>query len=213
MLGATSGLRSNVSDGTSVGCRPRVVVLRSGACQDSIMVTWLRIVVSCFCLVTCVLFTASWVRSYFRADSVATYDMRFNQWRSNTFQIARGRLCFQQGTQDGEPSPREMQAIFSKGRLLVRHWLITNKPMWAGPKSTYIGFAYNSSTNRSGKRFLSWSLPHWFLVSAMAILAFVVKPKPRWQFGLRELFLIFTFGAIAAGSLALVLRMIGPPNP
>jgi hypothetical protein len=172
------------------------------------MLTWLRIIVSCFCLVLCVLFAASWVRSYICIDLVVTADMRFNQWRTSIFEISSGQLRFQQAAIDGKPSELEMRVIL-KGQPVVHRWSDAELGKWVGPQSTYLGFAVHSSTDRqSGKRHLQWSVPHWALVFVFGLAAYAAKPRPRFRFGLRELIVLSTVVAITLGTFIIVLRAI-----
>ncbi len=175
------------------------------------MLTWLRIVVSCFCLVLCVLFTALWVLSYVRTVIYDTTEISPNLYRVNYYLIAQGTLSFKQRTSDGKDIGADVNARQSfppDGHMLRRKWETIDHVPQIRPKSNFLGIGYRSLNSRSGIKVIEWSLPYWILVAIFGLTAFIAKPKPRWRFGLRELFVLSTIGAITVGTLAFVLRAI-----
>jgi hypothetical protein len=50
--------------------------------------------------------------------------------------------------------------------------------------------------------------PNWLPLLTTALLAIAIRPKPRWRFGLRDLFTLTTVAALVIGPLAFWLRSI-----
>jgi hypothetical protein len=50
--------------------------------------------------------------------------------------------------------------------------------------------------------------PHWFFIIIAAILAVISRPAPRWRFGMRELLVISTIGAVVVATTTAVFRAI-----
>jgi hypothetical protein len=168
------------------------------------MLTWLRIIVSCFCLVLCVLFAALWVRSYSSGDTIR-YAQRSEIDFDNDTKVMPGDLW---------------SATSGDGIVLLKHqsgssdsadWTVNYFPEvtpWFGG-TNFFGFAflqYNSPNADASATAVG--MPHWFLVLLIATISLVVKPKPRFRFGLRELFVLSTVGAITVGTLVIVLRAL-----
>ena len=160
------------------------------------MLTWLRIVVSCFCLVLCVLFAALWVRSSSYLDVI-------DQGPSYRRVALMSRMGIFSLTVLDPPMGPWTDA---RGR-----WLGAKANLWStqsNSQSKSFGWRYKQGS--TGQAALSVYLPHWLLVIIAGCIAYFAKPKPRWQFGLRELFVLSTIGAITVGTLAAVLRAISP---
>jgi len=68
---------------------------------------------------------------------------------------------------------------------------------------TFLGFYMG----RSQEGFLKLLIPHWFPVLSSGLLAVLLRPKPRWQFGLRDLFAITTIVAAVVGGFAVLHRL------
>ena len=163
------------------------------------MLTWLRIVVSCVCLVLCVLFAALWVRSYYYGDFVQK-TFRVSPRTSYNLTIAtsgKGSISLHLGVQSG-PNIKFVNWRFDSESTAEYtpegHWL---NFVWLTLRYEY----------RNVRHIL---FPHWFAILIFGFTAYLVKPKPRWQFGMRELFVLSTIGAITVGTLAAVLRAISP---
>lgn len=165
------------------------------------MVTWLRIVVSCFCLVLCVLFSMLWVRSHYQYDYLG-YMARLPR-NQMVLMAAEGSARFQ----------RQRQVVGSTSEPL---WFWSTKPPRTTPlpppttgvvNPGLLGFRWYHRTSKDSLS-IEAKLPIWFLVLTTGLIACVVRPKPRWQFGMRELFTLSTVGAITIGMLAVLLRTI-----
>jgi hypothetical protein len=177
------------------------------------MVTWLRIIVSFFCLVLCVLFAALWVRSYFVADSISTIDLSVSPHETGTLQVSRGEANYQYA--DHPAGLDHMLKIFPRrfpdGVRTSRMWL-TYKATSLGkrrsgfkPDFELLGIGFYTEAGRDGQHFLGWRLPFWILVFTSGIIAYAAKPTPRRQFGMRELLVLLTVGAITVGTLVIML--------
>ncbi|TWU30264.1 hypothetical protein Pla144_10500 [Bythopirellula polymerisocia] len=78
-------------------------------------------------------------------------------------------------------------------------------PLLLDPPKFYFGF-------NGQLRKLVWkgSIPYWFLCLATAMLAILLKPKPRLRYSLRELFVITTIVAFMLGGVwVLINRLSG----
>jgi hypothetical protein len=173
------------------------------------MVTWLRIIVSCFCLVLCVLFAALWARGFFLTDVVTSLDLK-QDWNS-TFQIGRGLLLYQQVTHTGSRLERFIEInpeLIPQGQTNYRKWITVKGTVVPEPKNTFLRISYCASTSWDGTRYLGWSFPHWMIVGTCGLIATVAKSRPRWKFGMRELLVLLTVGTCTVGSLAVFLRAI-----
>ncbi|TWT99937.1 hypothetical protein Pla108_08810 [Botrimarina colliarenosi] len=53
------------------------------------------------------------------------------------------------------------------------------------------------------------TLPHWFVLLFATALAVVLRPHPRWRFGLRDLFAFSTIVAVVAAGYTLLSRLAG----
>jgi hypothetical protein len=174
------------------------------------MLTWLRRIVSCFCLVLCVLFAALWVRSYLTADSITTVDMRSGvEDLSSTFQVNKGTLFYQRVIhEDGKLrwlTPMPDNSPHDKHSVWMPAVLVGPPPKF----KSILGVGWHTSTGRQGERYFQWLLPIWSLVLTTALLAIAIRPKPRSRFGLRDLFTLTTVAAVVMGPLAFWLRAIG----
>lgn len=167
-----------------------LVAFPPGSRQDSAMLTWLRIVVSCFCLVLCVLLVALWVRSCFYVDLIdqgPKYRRASLRNRRHVIEL----FVFDPPMYD----PRDRQDRWFRGRL-------------GGNVPSQSWFYWRYKNDPRGRSYIVARVPHWLLVLATALVAYGAKPKPRWKFGMRELFVLSTIGAITVGTLAVVLRAI-----
>lgn len=162
------------------------------------MLAWLRIIVSCFCLVLCVLFAALWVRSYYHTDTLSTLYRK-----SIVSVLVRDHAISNYGS---------MKLYFITGgdpAWKTAKWDLSSSDYPPKPQRQW--FRWNKF-RMGGARVNTVTIPHWFAVLSTALLVIAIRPKPRWRFGLRELFLISTFGAFAFGTLAMLMRASGPPS-
>ncbi len=179
------------------------------------MLTWLRIIVSCFCLVLCVSFAALWPRSYSWYERVTLI---------TPYVEAIIEVSFYNGPPKGTAAFRvyflpdgSMGGFAELSRRPVTPVRNRVTPVTFGNRVPVIvrirgdgilGFKAKAYHSVIGPRILTLQAPHWFLIALTAILAYIAKPKPRWQFGMRELFVLSTIGAITVGALAIMLRAI-----
>jgi hypothetical protein len=158
------------------------------------MLTWLRITVSCFCMVLCVSFAALWVRSYYHTDTLRSLyreNIAITKVRDHVISnYGSAKIYFRTG---GNPVWKT-----AKWDLLSSDYPPKPQRQWFSWKRGSMG----------GARLNIVTIPYWFAVPSIALLATAIRPKPRWRFGLRELFVLSTIGAITIGTLAVVLRAI-----
>jgi hypothetical protein len=150
------------------------------------MVTWLRIIVSCFCLVLCILLAALWVCSYQTPGNVAKQPVLIDHNMLLGFTNAFGYVSIWYDG-DGRSVPWRWK------KLNIRS--MENVNDYVGIRSLKFGWGVTG--------------PHWFFMLIAAILAVVSRPAPRWRFGMRELLVISTIGAVVVGTTAAVFRAIG----
>ena len=192
----TAGIRSTIWAN-----RGEVVAHPPGSRQDSAMLTWLRIVVSCFCLVLCFLFAGLLVSSYYRHDYLLHHEppLAHNQM---ILVAANGVVGFQRLTSQPVVYGRKgWEWAIDPVRQRPHRPVIPIKP-------ALIAFRWSHITNKNGPGHTILQLPIWFLALTTALIAYGAKPKPRWRIGLRELFVLSTIGAITVGTIAAVLRAI-----
>ncbi len=163
------------------------------------MFTWLRIVVSCFCLVLCFLFAALWVRSYYYCDYIhGIASSPVVPTHVTSLVSLRGEFSAQRMTQRGKVY---VPAVWE----WLPHVPIEEPPYRPG----ILGFEW-SHTPWAGGGQSAINFPIWFLWLTNGTAAFIAKPMPCWRFGLRELFVLSTIAAITIGTLTAVLRAISP---
>jgi hypothetical protein len=124
-----------------------LVAFPPGSAQDSAMVTWLRIIVSCFCLVLCVLLAALWVRSYFVTDSISFIDLSVSPHETSRFEVSRGETRYQHadhptGLDHFAKSPR----LFPDGVRPSTWWMTYKAPPLKMPNYGYLGIGFYQET-------------------------------------------------------------------
>ncbi len=181
------------------------------------MFTWLRRIASCFFLVFCILFAVLWVRSYFTGDWIITTDLsREVRDLSSDFQVHDGRMFYQQRTVEDGKLDRLAQMtpeLFPHTNYKYQKWLATSGSKRVSipvpPKlEKFLGIGWHNSVARDGDEHFQFLLPLWLLVVAFGLAAAVLRPKPRWRFGLRDLFTLTTTAGVVVGPLAFWLRSI-----
>jgi hypothetical protein len=166
------------------------------------MLKRVRIVVTCFFLLLCVLFAALWVRSYLYGDNFEA--MRY--WKTEgtgskipadqyTLSSVSGVIFFRhlpgshRGTLTWDFSYRDTDPKFALRRgIFGFYWRrgplgAPGKPL-PGPNKLLM---------------TAFSIPHWFLVLVTASLAIAIKPKPHWHFSLRQIVVFTTLFAVLLG--------------
>lgn len=171
------------------------------------MLTWLRRIASCFFVTLAILFTVLWVRSYYYFGSVEKRDWaNYNcTWRPagtpsteasvTRFRIANGTAIYISEYNSKAPASIE------------RRWGTTYSA--AHPTTTSSSFGLEREIYPGGIYFTMLKLPIWFIASLTVILTIAIRPKPRFKFGLRDLFTLTTVAALTIGPLAFWLRSIG----
>jgi hypothetical protein len=156
------------------------------------MIIWLRIIVSCFCIVLCALFGTMWVRSYQQGTiiGVAIFAVPNPNGASPIWEIgcSRGQI-------------RIIHAgRFPNLRRVEWKWY-TTKPfdLAAGVKNGRI-MVY-------GDEFQVTLLPLWLLTLTNSLIAILIRPKPWWRFRLLELCILSTTVAIISGFIAMLPKI------
>lgn len=169
------------------------------SCQDKPMVAWLRIIVSCFSLALCIMFSTLWMRSYFYRD-LAIRQTGFTLLRLNNSQgVIRGEF------------------YRSKSRIdmctsTVYQFRSRDAPRGGGGKiKGFLGFYIWNPSDSSwrGNQFIEFSFPPWPFVLLTAPAALLVRPTPRWRFGLRDLMMLITFLGIMLGVITSLINASG----
>ena len=160
------------------------------------MLTWLRIAVSCFCLVLCVLFVALWIESYNSYNSVykRTLEGRPTFHIIRILEASRGQIKLNYEDRFNEHYP-------------TKWGLDRDEAFNFGGRKRTIGFGWSMGAT-SKFRYRSILLPIWFPTIISGLIAYVAKPKPRWQFGSRELLTLTSAVAITAGTFAALVRSL-----
>jgi hypothetical protein len=158
------------------------------------MVAWLRIIVSCFCLVLCVLFAALWVRGWFYYDIVERVAVVSETKVMRTWLIGLGAVIYQE-------YPRTHSG--SEAR-----WKSSYRPTADWRDNLYPPFLYFRWEYNSRRTYVAF--PTGFAAVMNAFGAYFAKPKPRRQFGLRDIFVLSTVVTLIVGPLTYWLRSISP---
>jgi hypothetical protein len=157
------------------------------------MLTWLRIIVSCFCLVLCVLCAALWVRSYIACDVAA----RVSRYALATAANYKGSI---DGTVEVSPEmfPRQMHAEYH---------LSYGSPMrdQLERRNGFFGF-YWSRSETDNSRSWQYCFPLWPFVIIFALTSVVTRPRPRFQFELRDLWILLSVLALMLGTIFSMFR-------
>lgn len=163
------------------------------------MLIWLRIIVSSFSLAMCILFSVLWVRSFFCQDLAV---------RQTGYTILR--LTSSQGVIRGEYYS-SISRIDMDTRTIYQ--FRSRDAARGGTKSDkgLLGFYFwnPSDTSWGGMQFIEFRFPPWPFVLLTALGALLVRPKPRLQFGLRDLILLVTFLGIMLGAIASLINASG----
>lgn len=157
------------------------------------MLTWLRIIVSCFCMVVCVLFAALWARSYIHWDIFSYHDS--SRWLSMS--VSQGVLNIDTGLWS--------DATHELPRLYWQQMDPVQPKLGPGERLAKMPW-FECEVYATGVSHLLIAI--WLPVLTAIVLATLIRPQPRLRFGLRELFVLSTIGAITVGILAVVLRSI-----
>lgn len=158
------------------------------------MLVWIRIIVSSFSLVLCIFLIAMWVRCWSHQEMIIA--------RQDTFQTTVWNG-------DGVGGIIHVASDFSSydSSLTVMNWkkeYLT--PVRGTPDPGQYVWIHRSGKAAGDESIIQ--LPHWLVIAITGLVSFVAKPKPRWQFGLRELFFLSTIGAITLGMLAKLIQAI-----
>jgi hypothetical protein len=161
------------------------------------MLPRLRTIVSCFCLVLCVLFAALWVRSCFRFDFV-TQRVRGPVDSPNAikFGFGQGIAAYER---DRNPSKNAGKVLWRRGSVTLP----------VASKTLFLNFEWVAWTHPNGATYERVRIPIWCFILFTLLLAIAIRPQPRWRFGLRDLFTLTTVAALVIGPLAFWLRGIG----
>lgn len=168
------------------------------------MLTWLRIIVSCFCLVLCVLFAAIWVQSY-RSCMVAI--LARADYPPPILQIwgtycSRGLIQVHYDPKHSSPKTKWILDIVPGSTDLQLVSLQTQYlTTWKGM------FGFGCSVSRfNGQVSRTLTFPIWMPKAVFGFLTILIRPMPRWRFGLHELFVLTTIVAIIASAVVVFLR-------
>ncbi len=152
------------------------------------MLTWLRIVVSCFCLVLCVLFAALWIRSWFGLDMIRITDGTTETTITSNY----GNILFQQRLEpSAQPEPFSVFSASAPAKVF--------RPQ---SHSKMFGFSWRTIRTNRGLDYNIRQVPHWIIFVPAGLLAIALRTKPRWRFSLGELAGLVTLTAIEFGFLA-----------
>jgi hypothetical protein len=176
------------------------------------MVTWLRIIVSCFCLVLCVLFAALWVQSY-RSCMVAIL-ASINHltpmapedeiWATS---CSRGIIHIHINPPQRATKTKWIWDVIPTSRVHADLQLSPYQNQYITTWKGWFGFGY-SVFRMNGQISRRLTLPIWMPTVVCGLLAVLTRSKPRWRFGLRDLFALTTVAALVIGPLAFWLRTI-----
>jgi hypothetical protein len=191
------------------------------------MLTWLRIIVSSFCLVLCVLFAALWVQSYRSTMVVAITPINSRSGLSGMNEFlsvwcSRGLVRIQITPHPTRvtiyTNPRHPNISRNSTRtkwiwdIVPRSADLQITPLQTQYLTTWKGwFGFGWSVSRfNGNVSRTLTFPILMPTVVCGFLAVLIRSKLRWQFGLRDLFAVTTVAALIIGPLAFWLRTISP---
>jgi hypothetical protein len=158
----------------------------------------LRNLGSSICLLACFAFVALWVRSYFRYDAISgplpgDCSAFANSWH--------GRFLYRQRNTPEFPSFHWYSAPAAEYGERRRQEDADGRHTRT---KTFLGFSAIAMSSGGWQA----SFPYWFTIILAGMLAAVLKPKPRWRFSLRGLFVILTLAAAGAAAIAAFARVV-----
>jgi hypothetical protein len=146
---------------------------------------WLLVFAWLFCMLTCGLVIAFWVRSY-RAEDRASGN--YSQSTGVRFYSSRGWVVCSKNNNQKYPWSLELGSDY-----------------WLQPGDSRLKLAIPSEFFR-GAAFSSISVPHSSLLVACALMAAVSWPRKSYRFSLRSLLLTITLIGMALGVIAALPR-------
>lgn len=149
----------------------------------------LRIAWSVFCSVLCILLIALWVRSHYWFDN---FSVAFNGNNGHWLGSVNGELRY---AYPGNGSGRPHWPNWRTYDEPVKDWL-----KHEAPARSVLGFRW--SRNYVSPQDVYPIVPHWFLVSIIAVIA--MSPWLPWRFSLRTLLIVMTAASVA---LALIVGL------
>lgn len=172
------------------------------------MLTWLRIIVSSFCLVLCVLFAALWLQSYRSTTAVILAPTNYPPplleiWGTH---CSSGLIRLHYDPKQSSTKTKWIwYNIPASSNLQLSPYQNQYITTWKG----MFGFGWSVS-RFNGDISRTLTLPVWMPMVVCGLLSVLIRSKPRWQFGLRDLFAVTTAAALIIGPLAFWLRTISP---
>ena len=151
-------------------------------------------IVAYACLVVCAGITACWITSY---HSLIMFSVRLND--ADRFQVngERGQLAWSWHRREIGEVRYTLGWKAIPFEVLNRGSSMRSRRVWP-PEPSLLGFALRNEPT-------AWRgiIPCWLPILITVALAAVLKPKPRWQMGTRDLLVITTL--LAVGLTVVVL--------
>jgi hypothetical protein len=140
-------------------------------------------------LTLCGMILVLWLRSYFSEDRVTglLHGVGVRVYSS------RGRIVVSENTEPDVADKYSWQLELGRD-----YWLAPDdvRLRTTSPTAIFQPASYASAT-----------APHWLLVVITALLAVLLKTRPRWQVSLSELMVLMTVTAIGVAAVARVARL------
>jgi len=157
----------------------------------------LRVVLSCHCFAISIVVVALWARSYSSMFllKVAVSPVRLfaaNSWEGRvTMNLRRSRTRVKDGfLVYGYSHPERLLAVHNVQRSLI-----------VDPYSPF-------GVGRSARgRVWEVIIPHWVMAATTLLMAVLLRPKPRFSYGLRELLITVSIVSLVLGSIEAATRI------
>jgi hypothetical protein len=171
-------------------------------------VNGIRLALSYVAFVLAALFALLWLRSYFYSDIAArtTQGSLSSQYSHLLLESINGVIRGKIFSAESPGKPLAPVAYQFRSRKA--------SPVNAANRRTSLGFYWKSEVWGKRSRYTEFSAPHWTFVLVIAFLAIALRPKPRWRYGVRDLFVFLTVTAIIVGIVVTFINsrgLYGPP--
>lgn len=175
------------------GCRNFLVAVWSELRHNPRMLRRIRLVVSCFFTVLCLVAVSLWIRSPFYKTHLYIYTSH----HAVIIGEARQRFSINYSVYPRGVGVQGIQVISEK----------IERPRTAPNPQFNLRRGYF----QDGYGIMAW-LPCWFGVLLLGTCATAIRPKPRWQFSLMDLITLTTVAAVTVGTLMSLLRFWPVPG-
>lgn len=164
---------------------------------------WIRRTLSYVGFVLAALLALLLLRSFFYSDLVArtTQGSLTDKYSNSILEGINGKVRGRVYSSESPGKPRAPVAYQFRTRNASSGSV--------GNRKGLLGFYFRRESWGKQSRYTEFSAPHWPFVVVLSALAFALRPKPRWSYGVRELFAFLTVTAIIVGMIVAFINSRG----